>query len=519
MEDKSEYEIVPLRKLWEKLYTVKQPLEQKYEKYAKWTLPYLYSPVISASDDLKIAPDSTGAQCVNNLANKLVFALFNPSNPFFRSRIDNTDLEILKEKAEKQEDGAAAILNELDKTLSKIEKKSMSLLDAAGFRTEAVTVAKQLIVLGNSLLYFPEKGKMQVYHAKDWVIRRDIEGNIIEFMTKDCKDLKAFDQKIQDALTEAKKKKKKDVTLYTHICLNDDGKYVLRQAVEDVELEVTGLWAKDDLPWIPLAWNLIRGEDYGRGLVEDYSGTFNGVEVLTNTLVTLIGLSADIKILVNPGCQTDVKEFNNSAPGTYLVGQEGDITYTQIDKQADIAAVGSAIETYKRQLAQAFLLNSSVIRDAERVTAEEVRFMVQELEMAHGGIYSRFSDEWQKPLARLLIARVDENLKDIQGLQLVIVTGMDALSRSGDLENLRMFISDLTLLQNVPDEIRAVIHPLRFAQYIATRRGVEYDLILKSSTEIAQEQQQAQAQQAAMIEQDAAGKVAVEAGKAAVQQE
>ena len=34
------------------------------------------------------------------------------------------------------------------------------------------------------------------------------------------------------------------------------------------------------------------------------------------------------------------------------------------------------------------LLNSSVQRNAERVTAEEVRYMAQELETALGGVYS-----------------------------------------------------------------------------------------------------------------------------------
>ena len=47
-------------------------------------------------------------------------------------------------------------------------------------------------------------------------------------------------------------------------------------------------------------------------------------------------------------------------------------------------------------------------RSAERVTAEEVRYMAQELETALGGVYSILSQEFQYPFVNLLLGRMEQ---------------------------------------------------------------------------------------------------------------
>src|SRR5690606_39758807 len=47
--------------------------------------------------------------------------------------------------------------------------------------------------------------------------------------------------------------------------LMDNGKYKARQQAECVDLTTGNIeWPKRILPYIPLTWNLVRGEDYGR---------------------------------------------------------------------------------------------------------------------------------------------------------------------------------------------------------------------------------------------------------------
>ena len=142
----------------------------------------------------------------------------------------------------------------------------------------------------------------------------------------------------------------------------------------------------------------------------------------------------------------------------------------QLNKALDFAMVEAAIERITRDISQAFLLNSSVPRDAERVTAEEIRFVAQELETAHGGVYSRFSEEWQYRVAVLILGRID--LKINASIRPQILTGLENLSRSGELDNLVTFIKHLSLLNEVPEEFRGAINPRKFAAYVGMRTGV-----------------------------------------------
>ena len=63
----------------------------------------------------------------------------------------------------------------------------------------------------------------------------------------------------------------------------------------------------------------------------------------------------------------------------------------QTDKQYDLRVVVDAIQRFEERMSFAFLLNAAVQRDAERVTAQEIRYMANELETALGGVYSLLS--------------------------------------------------------------------------------------------------------------------------------
>lgn len=501
----------------------KLSLVRRCEEYAQWTLPHVF-PFSGMKDTEMQGPvDSTGARAVNHLSNKLIMTLFQPYSPFFRLQISSDVAKELEAAAQAGDKDAQGVLDNLDKLLADAEKDAMRTLDYNKYRTEATNAAKALIITGNALMYHPEVGRVQSYGLRDYCVQRDLSGTVIEIITRDKKAFGTFAQPVKDALRASRNKKYDkdscDVTLYTYIEMKDDGKYHMSQSADDVPLDSKAVWTVEELPYITLAWNLVRGEDYGRGLVEDYAGAFHALFVLNNALVDMIGIASDVKFLVDPASVIDVKEMNDSESGTYHSGKEGDVTTVKFDKVMDIQAVEAAIVRFQQQIGQAFLLNSAVTRDAERVTAEEIRYVAQELELSHGGIYSRFAEEWQLRTAVLMLRKVDIKIGAGSEIYPQIITGLDSLSRAGDLDNLRMFVADLQLLQSVPDEMRAVIDPARFAAFIGTRRGVDYEKFLKTPTQIQQEQAaMAQAQQA-QVATEAVGAVATEAGKAALQEQ
>jgi hypothetical protein len=85
----------------------------------------------------------------------------------------------------------------------------------------------------------------------------------------------------------------------------------------------------------------------------------------------------------------------------------------------------------------AFLLNSAIQRNAERVTAEEIRYMAQELEAALGGIYSTLSQEFQLPFVTRVMFQMERQKKLPvlpEGLvKPAIITGVEALGRGNDV--------------------------------------------------------------------------------------
>ena len=508
---------------FQQLDSKKLSMYRRCEEYATWTLPYVF-PVMGIKDqENQGASDSTGAMAVNNLSNKVTMTLFQPNSPFFRLTASNKVLTELKKAAEDGDTEAGNVLATIDQRLADAEKDAMQALNYNRFRTEATNVVKSLIITGNALMYHPENGKVQSYGFRDYVISRDLSGTVIRIITRDKKAFYTFKEEVQKLLRAGNNGKKYkdncDVTVYTKIEMNAEGKYDLTQAADDVPLDTKATYTAEDLPYITLTWNLVRGEDYGRGLVEDYAGSFHALYVLNSALVDMVGITSDIKFLVDPGSTVDVQKLNDSESGSYHSGKEGDVTTVQLNKIQDIQIVENAVARYANQIARAFLMNSSVPRDAERVTAEEIRYVAQELELAHAGTYSRFAEEWQLRVAILMLKTVNISIGKGKSLYPQIITGLDTLSRAGDLDNLRMMIADLQLLEAVPDDIRAAINPLKFAAYVGIRRGVDYEKFIYTAPEMQQRQQAQQAQEAQAMQMEAGAGVAAAVGKEAVKQQ
>lgn len=493
-----------------KLDQVADQYIDRAESYALWTLPHVF-PLDSTqkgSTQLAATQDSVGAQCVNTMANKLVTTLFPPDAPFVRLTASAAELGEVVAAAKAGDQDAITIQNAIDEMLSDKERQVVRELNYSTFRTEATTAAKLLLVTGNALMYIPDKkaGRrtpVRTYTLRDYRVVRDVSGTVIEIMLRDRKALGTFSQEVRDTLIAARSDKGRtnssdsEITLYSQVFLGLDGKYHLRQAADSVPLDSEATWTADNLPWIPLTWNRLPGEDYGRGLVEDYAGAFNAIYNLTDALITAVGVYANLQVFIRPDSGIDIEAVNKAVPGTFHYGDPEGAAALHLINPQDVQMLYTGLDRYTRQVSQAFLLGSGLVRDAERVTAEEIRYNALELEMAHGGVYSRFAEEWQLRVATLMFNRLDTKIGTVNGVDILpeIITGVESLSRAGDLDNFRMWVTDLTALQAVPEEIRAKISPERLMGYCASRRGVPFEQILKTQQEVQMEQQQAQAQQ------------------------
>ncbi len=445
---------------------------QRSLKYAGWTLPHIF-PDDDVVEDEEMQNDfqSVGAQAVTSLGNKIVMALFQPSRPFFK-------MNLTKEQREDVEDMGLSSA-EVDESLAKTERDAMHELGKINARVVITDAVQQLIVTGNGLLYMPPDDDMLVYSLNDYIVQRNLAGKMTKLIIRETKIVAGLSDKHAETAMSHNYRHNDEVSIYTGIMLVGKNRYIVWQELEDIcycHAQI-GSYTKDTLPYLPLTWNLVRGKNYGTGLVENYAGDFHSLSTTAEALLDFTTIVTDVKVLVNPSGQTDVKAINEAASGQYVYGVEEDLFVHSANIGTNVDMLENRFTSIERRLGAAFLMNTSVTRDAERVTAEEIRMQAQELESSLGGVYSRLATELQLPLAKRLLKKLDDTFKDIEPL---IVTGFEALSRNSDLDNVRAFLRDLALVTEVPEEMREWLEMSDMIATLGTGHGVDYAKFLRT---------------------------------------
>jgi hypothetical protein len=455
---------------------------------AELTIPALMPPQgHSESSDLPTPYQSFGARATNNLASKLILTLFPPNDPFFRLAVDD---QVLKDAAETD-------LQMIEEALSKTEHAVMDEIEIQSIRVSAYEAAKLLIVTGNTLAYLPDEGGMKVYRLDQYVIRRDPMGHTLELIVKELVGVEALPTDIR-ALVAGKMgtdSQKDTVDLYTRVWRENDEWNVAQEAGGVSVPSASGTYPIDDCPWLPLRWSAITGENYGRGLVDEYLGDLRSLEGLNQAILDFAAAAAKILFLANPNGITKVKDCNDAQSGDFVVGRREDIACLQMDKSADFKIAYDTAQNIEQRLAQAFLLMSSVQRQAERVTAEEIRLMASELEDALGGVYSVLSQEMQRPLVKRLMTQMTK-LNKIPALpkktiQPMIVAGLEALGRGHEVDKVMRVVQAITGTFG-PQVAAQYLSVGNFATRLGTGYGVNVTGLVRSDQEVAQAEQQAQ---------------------------
>lgn len=478
---------------------------QRAREAALLTIPTLVPPDgHNGSTEYDTPYQSVGSRGVNNLASKLLLTLLPPNSPFFRLVIDDYDLA---QVAGPEARGA------VEEALGRIERAGLSEIEGSAVRVPVFEALKQLVVAGNALVYMPKKDGMKVYRLDRYVVKRDAMGNVLEIITKESVSPLMLDEQTRALLTDPEDRNNKDYDLYTYVRL-EGKKWKVHQEVQGIEIPgSSGSYPKDRCPFIPLRFSRIDGEDYGRGFVEEYIGDLRSLEALTQAIVEGSAASAKVLFLVRPNGTTKAKNLAQSPNGAIVTGDANDVSTLQVQKAGDFRVALETSRQITERLSFAFLLNSSVQRNAERVTAEEVRYMAQELETALGGVYSILSQEFQMPLVNLIIARLESQGKmpkmPKDTVKPTIVTGMEALGRGQDLNKLAQFLQYLQPLG--PEVIAGSLNIDDYIDRLGASLGIDTNGLVKSAEQKQQEEQAMMQQQQAMMAQQMVGDIASKA--------
>lgn len=452
---------------------------------AKLTIPTLLPPDgHSGSTEYYTPYQGVGARGTNNLASKLLLALLPPNSPFFRLMIDDFDLAKI---------AATDSRGAVEEALSRIERSAMNEIEAGAVRVPVFEALKQLIVTGNALVYMPKKEGMKVYRMDRYCVVRDTMGNVLEIIIKESISPLMLSDKIKAALGDKLDATQKNIDLYTKVCRKDNKWETYQECSGYIIPESYGTYPLDKNPYMALRFIRVDGEDYGRGFVEEYFGDLKSLEGLTKAIVEGSAAAAKVLFMVRPNSTTKARVLAESPNGAIVSGDSNDVTTLQLEKYADFRVAMDTASTITDRLAYAFLLNSSATRNAERVTAEEVRFMAQELESALGGVYSILSQEFQLPLIQLLLARLESTgkmPKMPKGMvKPTIVTGIEALGRGQDLNKLAQFLEYLAPLG--ADVIQSELNVADYIDRLGASLGIDTGGLVKSDEQRMQEQEAA----------------------------
>lgn len=499
------------RELYEQLATDRSTVLATARECARLTIPSLLPPEATGNHTTLPTPyQSLGAYGVNHLSSKLLLAHYPPGIAFFRNVLPE-DVVMAAEGGLSAEQRAVLL-----QRLAALENRALQKFEASTIRSQKAEVFTHLVVAGNVMTCFKALDDFRIYRLDQYVIMRDGNGKPLKGVAKDSVTAASLPENVLEA-TGIKADRKEAVHVYTLIEWAD-GKCKWHEEIEGkIVPDSEGDSPVDRSPWNALRWKIVPGSDYGRGHCEEYLGDLISLEGLSQAIVDFAAIASKVVFLVKPGASTNIGDVNAAQSGEAVAGDKDDISALQLDKYADFQVVQAAAIRLEERLSRAFLLQSGITRDAERVTAEEVRGTAQELEDTYGGVYSVLAQEEQLPFVRRLIHVLTKS-RDLPALptgsvEPTLVTGFQALGRNHALNRLRGFVGDLVnTLGN--EAVSRILNVSDIATRLAVGWGVESTAtLIKTQEQLAAEN--AQAQQA-QLAQTVIDKAAGPAAKAAL---
>lgn len=515
MEDKeTDKKYRSLAEEYQDLKQDRQPYLDKAKEAAKYTIPSLIADKDTQKQtrrNVKIIEtpnQSVGADGVNNLSAKITTTMLPPNQTFFKFSMDKSTIanQATVEGADKSK-----FEQDVNKGLSIIEAALLDYQEQSGDRVCVGEAIKHQLVAGNVFLVHDPKDGLRYYPLDRFVVKRDYCGNVIKAITEETVGFYALPKKIQEEVLikvlekKAKKNDKSDLrledeelTLYTGF--KRDGKYwIVTQEVEGVKLETDGKYPAEICPFMALRYTAIDGESYGRGLIEEYIGDISYLDTLSLAIKQASLAGSKLVMLVSPNGLTKIKHLSEAKNGGFALGRIEDVQPLQANKYYDLQVAQAEADKIERRLNRIFVMKAAIQRQAERVTAEEIRVMAQDLEEALGNYYSIMCKEFQKAYVKITFHHMKKEkgkaLPDLvrdKAIKLTVTTGLEALGRSSDLNKLVTFWDLMGKVAPLAAQLGGKVEPI--ANTIAASLNLDIDGFFYSEEERAEQAKQAQQQ-------------------------
>lgn len=486
------------------LLSERSAYEFRAQKCAALTVPYLFpAPGSTGPNQFPTPFSSEAARGVNSMASAITLALFPALVCYFRLEArPRLELQLRSLQAEFERQGMPdRPFNEVQAGLSMWERQSVKELERKNYRVGVHEAVRRLIISGNALAEHLDDGGLRVHGLRSYAVRRYPDDSLAELIIQEHKQKRQLTEEESDALKSkdwawASTGDEEPIPIYT--CVKYEGaRYSMEQYLGDEQVEGTEREGPaDDCPFWVLRWSRVAGEHYGRSFVEEHYGDIASQDVTQQALIEAAALSAKVLFMVDPASGVSPKALESAKNGAFRSGRADAVTTLQVGKAADMSVVFQVWERLSAQINRAFA--TPEVRNAERVTAEEIRFLQQQLERNLGGVFPLLALDLQLPMARQILTRLGRQgaLPALpQGMvEPVIVTGVQALGRSLEAEKLNRLAASANASLG-PQTAATYLDSSAFLGRLADAEGIDPQGLVRTEQQIAAMNQAAQQQE------------------------
>jgi len=467
---------------------------------ASLTIPRLLPPE-DWSEDISLPNpySSVASKGVTNLASRMLSALI-PLNdlPFFGLSM---------------KDGVEAA-PEAQLMLDALAGQIYSKLASKNIRDSFFQALQSLIVVGDSCVKLMDDYTFRTIRLDHYCVMRDVVGELIElvhieFVPEDMADIPAYSDTIYGAGMWERPGFK---TVYCRYVMLEDGTWQANK--EDSEGNFIEEGVYEVFPYAVLRWSSVTSENYGRSKVEEIYGDIQTLETYTQSLIDSMAAASTFFMGVSPTGVTELSDLADSQNGEWVAARRED-TYviTPAETMApQIQQMQSAVATMRQSVSESFLMQGGVTRQAERVTATEVRMQGQELENVLGGAFSAIARDLLVPTVKRAIynmvsdGTMDEALEkeffEEGRISLDIITGLQALSQDSQLQKLMQMGE---MVRNLPEQAAQHFKWEEYGKALISSLGFDSRNWVRSSEELEEEKMEMMKAEQEMATQGAVG--------------
>ena len=470
----------------EALYTAYEDTAylNKCQRYALWTIPSVFPDALGTHQGNGQTPvqhdyQSLGSLLTNNLTTKMAELLFPVNRAFFKINMTPSIQGLLEQ--------AGAEANPVGR-LAELENAACKRLLIGDSYAQTLQYLRYLVITGNALIK-RINGRTTVYGLRNFANKRDASGQVLDIILKEEWTYGSLPAEV--VLSRDNKKESDKVTVFTRIkrktAKGGVVSWVVSQEVDGNKAGTDVEYKNNTCPYFVGVFNLVNGDDYGRGHVEDYAGDLAKYSVLTRALTLYEVEITKVVNCVKPGSQTtDLKSLNAAQTGEWVLADPQAVAAMEAKEYGKIQAILADLNAIALRLSTAFMYQANQ-RDGERVTKYELQLMVQEADKALGGAYSRVSAATHTPLAYLCMLEEDPTFITavIAGeVELEILTGTAALSRAADTENLLAAVQELAAIIPLLKSISVRFDEDQIIDNILLSHGIKLDQVMLSDVKL-----------------------------------